>query len=231
MSEETADEQPDIQPEEPIQAEPPATEEPEEDPRLREDVDSLSDLDEDELSPLQQELLEIENQLREEYDEDKLTEFVFDCAFTDEIATAFLDAKDRILQEAERRSGKARFYCHLEPNDEVYFLVSPMPREFNTSWIMTTNPQTDEELYSELLDQLLQATMLYPGFKEVDWNYEGGDKMYAPYGLTKENLKRTFWQYEFPDPQQPNSVPFGQEEIETASEVSERSVEDEKPGF
>jgi len=208
----------------------PASVDQSDDPRLKEDVDSLSDMDEDELTPLQRELLEIEEQLREEYDEDQLTEFIFDCAFTEEIAEAFLDAKDRILSAAERRSGKARFYCHLEPNDEVYFLVSPLPKEFNTSWIMTTNPQTDEEVYSELLEQLLRATMLYPAYNEVDWDYTG-DKMYAPFGLTKENLKRTFWQYEFPDPQQPNSVPFGQEEIETASEVSERSAGNEKPGF
>lgn len=166
---------------------------------------------------------EIEEELADLEDEfGELTELLVDVQFNEDRAEFFLDALPTIKQLVEDFAGKARFYMHQEPNDDIYLLVSPKPSQFNAAWLSMRNPQVGMEAFEKYADDLLKATMAYPSYQEVDWEITGNG-MYAPMALTKSRLVDTFFFYEMVDPNEPNTVAFTQDELDSAETIAKRT--------
>lgn len=164
-------------------------------------------------------------ELEEEFDD--VTDILVDVRFDDDVAEFFLEHKDHILQISKERAGKARFYIHREPNDELYLLLSPKPDEFNASWLSMRNPKIGLQAFEKFGDGLLEVVMEKPTFEDVDWQLDGSG-VYAPMGLTKSRLIDTFFFYELVDPQEQNKVAFTENEVEDAATVAKRTVDKKK---
>lgn len=177
-------------------------------------------------SELDNEVQEQLESLRDEFGE--LSEILVDAAFNENVAEFLLDASDVISKHLDERAGKARFYMHREPNDDLYLLLSPKPAQFNSAWLQmqSRQPQAAVQAFERYADDILKTIMIKPRFQDVDWNLDGNG-VNAPMGMTKSRIVDTFLSYEMNDPNEPTSTVFSEDEVDSAMEAAKK----EQPSF
>lgn len=166
------------------------------------------------------------NELQEEFGE--LSEILVDAVFNEHVAEFLIECEPVIQKFIDKRGGKARFYMHREPNDDLYLLLSPKPAQFKATWLQMQNPQPEVavEAFERYADDILKTIMIKPSFNEVDWNLDGTG-VNAPMGMTKSRIVDTFLSYEMNDPEEPTSSVFSEDEVDSAMEAAKR----DKPSF
>lgn len=166
------------------------------------------------VDPLSAEIEAKLTELKNMFGEENVTEIVADVYFDPDVAAFVMECEDVMKTRSEALNNKARFFLHREPNGDLYLLNNLKPSEWKTQWLqILTGDQSAADKYG---DEILKASMLYPSFDQTDWDYEGGEKMHRPMGLTKSRLIGTFFTYEIQDPTQDNTVAFDSKSIDTA---------------
>lgn len=180
--------------------------------------------DEDELAApegedvsAQEKIDQVAEELEEEYGQ--VPDIFVDLKLGEDISEFFLGALPKVRRLLEKRSGKANFYIHREPNDEFYLMLGPKPSEFRTQWVQIRNPQSGPEVFERYADDLLETVMFAPSYEEVDWNLTG-DGVRTPMSLTKQRLVNTFFFYETFDPNEPHTAQFDDSVVEDAEEIA-----------
>lgn len=177
----------------------------------------------------QEEFQEVYDDLEEEFGD--VTDLLIDVYYDPRVRKFLLEHHERIAEINRERGGKARFYFHREPTDEIYLLLSPRPSEFNTAWLSMRTPEYAVQAFEKFSDGLLRVVMEYPEYDDVDWDLDGSG-VYAPMGLTKSRLIDTFFEHELIDRDEQNTAAFGGEDVDDAVEVANRrNRRTEKPSL
>lgn len=179
--------------------------------------DALAPAGSETVQTAQEKVQEVADQLEEDYDE--VPDLFLDLKIDETTAEFYLDALPRIRKVLDHRNGKAQFYVHREPNDDLYLMLGPKPSEFKTQWVQMQNPNTGPEAFERYADDLLEAVLLYPRYGEIDWQLSG-DGMKTPMSMTKQRLVNTFFFYETHDPQQPHTAQFDESHVEDGAEIA-----------